>query len=377
MKRIFLGIAVIGLWMGCGKSNKEEANEIKIGEYGSLTGSTATFGQSTHKGIELATSEINAADGLLGKKVRVITEDDQGKPDQAVTVVVKLIQRDRVVAILGEVASSRSIAAAPMCQQYKIPMISPSSTNPAVTKIGDYIFRACFIDPFQGSVMAKFAYNTLKVRKAAVLTDRKNDYSVGLAQFFKEKFTALGGTIVADESYQADDKEFKPQLTNVRAANPDAIFVPGYYTDCALIARQARELGIKVPLLGGDGWDSDVTIQIGGKAVEKCYFSTHYHQDDPRPEVRAFVDKFQQRYKKAPDSMAVTGYDAANILFDAIRRAGDTDPTAIRDQIAKTTDFPGVSGKISIDADRNARKSAVVLKIEDGRFRFVELVPPD
>jgi len=355
---------------------KAADNDILIGEYGSLTGSTATFGQSTHKGIELAVDEVNAAGGVLGRKVRLITEDDAGKPEQAVNAVLKLIQLERVVAVLGEVASSRSMAAAPICQQNKIPMISPSSTNPDVTKKGDYIFRACFIDPFQGDVMARFVYNTLKVRTAAILTDRKNDYSVGLARFFKEKFTALGGKIVADESYQADDKEFKPQLTNIRAAKPDTIFVPGYYTECALIARQARELGIIVPLTGGDGWDSDVTVKNGGKAVEGCYFSTHYHRGDPRPEVQTFVKKFREKYGEVPDSMAVTGYDAANILFDSIRRAGKVDSTAIRDQIAQTTDFLGVSGKISIDADRNARKNLVVIKIENGEFKFADLVSP-
>ena len=256
-------------------------------------------------------------------------------------------------------------------------MISPTSTNPEVTRKGDYIFRACFIDPFQGDVMARFAFNTLKVKNVAVLTDKKSDYSVGLAKFFKEKFIALGGKIVADESYQGDDKEFKPQLTNIRAANPDAIFVPGYYTECALIAIQARELGIKVPLLGGDGWDSEVTIQNGGKAVENCYFSNHYHQDDPRPEVQEFVRKFKQKYEgHVPDAMAVTAYDAALILFDAMRRAGGVDPTNVRDQIAATKDFMGISGKITIDAERNAKKGITVLKIEDGRYKFVEYVAP-
>lgn len=357
-------------------ASHSDTGEILIGEYGSMSGDTATFGQSTHKGIMLAAEEINAAGGVLGRKVKILTEDDQGKPEEAVNAVLKLIQRDNVVAVLGEVASSRSMAAAPICQQNGIPMISPTSTNPDVTKKGDYIFRACFIDPFQGSVMAKFAFETLKGRTAAVLTDRKEDYSVGLAKFFKEKFTALGGTILADESYQGGDKEFKPQLSNIRALKPDVIFVPGYYTAAALIARQARELGMTMPLLGGDGWDSDVTLQSGGPAVDGCYFSTHYHKDDPRPEVRSFVEKFQAKYDAVPDSMAVNAYDAANLLFSAMVRAGTTNPKAVRDEIAKTTNFPGVSGKISIDADRNAQKSIVVLKIEGGKFAFSQLVEP-
>lgn len=351
--------------------------DIPIGLYGSLTGATATFGQSTKDGVDLATAEVNAAGGVLGKPIRLIVEDNQGKPNEAVNAVLKLIQRDRVVAVLGDVASSLSIAAAPVCQQNRIPMLSPSSTNPKVTEMGDYIFRACFIDPFQGEVMAKFALGTLKAKTAAVFTDRRNDYSVGLAQFFKEKFAALGGKIVAEEGYQAGDREFKPQLTNLRAANPDVIFVPGYYTECALIARQARELGIKAPLLGGDGWDSDVTVESGGAAVEGCYFSNHYHQDDPRPEVQSFVKKFREIHGgRTPDAMAVTGYDAAKILYDAIRRAGSTAPKAIRDALAATRDFVGVSGKITIGPDRNASKSAVVLKIEGGRFKFVQLVAP-
>ncbi len=370
-------VLTLTLLAGCQKPrDRSETGEILIGQYASLTGATATFGQSTQRGIELATREVNEAGGVLGRKVRVIVEDNQGKPEQAVNAVLKLIQRDRVVAILGDVASSLSIAAAPVCQGSHIPMLSPSSTNPEVTRKGDYIFRSCFIDPFQGEVMAKFALNSLKIKTAAVLTDRKNDYSVGLAQFFKQKFVERGGKLVADESYQAGDKEFKPQLTNIRATRPDAIFVPGYYTECALIARQARELGITVPLLGGDGWDSEVTLESGGKAVEGCYFSNHYHQDDPRPEVKNFVGKFQAAYGTPPDAMAVTGYDAARILYDAIRRAGSTEAAAIRNALAATRDFPGVSGMITIDADRNARKSAVVLKIEDGRFKFVELVSP-
>jgi branched-chain amino acid transport system substrate-binding protein len=351
--------------------------DLPIGLYSSLTGATATFGQSTKDGVALATEEANAAGGVLGRQVRLVIEDNQGKPNEAVNAVLKLIQRDRVVAVLGDVASSLSIAAAPVCQQNRVPMVSPSSTNPKVTEMGDFIFRTCFIDPFQGEVMAKFALDTLKVKTAAVFTDRKNDYSVGLAKFFKEKFVAAGGRLVAEEGYQAGDREFKPQLTNLRAANPEAIFVPGYYTECALIARQARELGIKAPLMGGDGWDSDVTIQSGGAAVEGVYFSNHYHQDDPRPEVQAFVRKFRERHDgRAPDAMAVTGYDAAKILYDAIARAGSADPVAIRDALAATRDFQGISGKITIGPDRNARKSAVVLKIEGGRFKFVQLVAP-
>ena len=361
-----------------GKPQKNiAADEIVIGEFGPLTGSTAALGQGSHKGVMIATQEINAAGGLLGKKVRIISEDTQGRPEQAVTTILKLIQRDRVVAIIGEIKSSCSIAAAPIAQEHKIPMISPSATNPEVTQKGDYIFRACFIDSYQGDIMAKFALDTLKVRSVAIFTDRKNDYSVGLAKFFKERFLERGGKVAAEENYQAGEVEFKPQLANIRSTNPEAIFVPGYYTECALIARQIRELGMTMPILGGDGWDSEVTIKNGGKAVEGTYFSTHYHPEDPRPEVQEFLKKYKQSYQgEVPDSSGVLGYDTANILFDAIRRAGSTDPQAIRDQLAKTSDFLSVAGKLTIDEHRNARKGAVVLKIEDGRFKFVKQIAP-
>ena len=255
-------------------------------------------------------------------------------------------------------------------------MLSPASTNIEVTRNGDYIFRSCFVDPFQGAVISKFAFATLKARTGAILTDKNSAYSVGLAQVIKEEFAKMGGKIVADESYQANDKEFKPQLTTIREAKPDIIFVPGYYTDCALLAIQARELGITQPIIGGDGWDSEKTTEIGGAAVNGCYFSTHYHQDDPRPEVRSFVEKFKKLHQSAPDSMAVLGYDAANILFDAIRRAGKTEGSAIRDALAATKDFQGVSDKITIDKDRNALKGLVVIKIDEGKFTFAELVKP-
>lgn len=354
-----------------------QADEIRIGEYGSLTGGTATFGTSTHEGILLALDEVNRAGGVLGKKVRVITEDDQSKPEEAVTAVLKLIKQDQVVAVIGEVASSRSLAAAPQCQQNRIPMLSSASTNPKVTQVGDYIFRACFIDPFQGSTMAKFAVNSLKARRVAILTDIKNDYSVGLAQFFRETAKSLGAEIVSEQSYSEGDIEFKAQLTAIAGTNPDTIFVPGYYTECALIARQARELGITVPLLGGDGWDSPKTVEIGGQAMEGSYFTNHYSADEDRPEVKKFIADYHSRYGgRTPDAMAVLGYDALKLMVDAIRRAGSTNGAAIRDALSSTKDFPGVSGRITIDQDRNARKAIVVLKIDQGRFRFVESIAP-
>lgn len=367
------------LWLGWSATVgcKPSADEIVLGEYGSLTGGTATFGTSTHAGVLQAIERINAAGGVLGKKVRVVTEDDQSKPEEAVSAVLKLIKQDNVVAIIGEVASSRSLAAAPQCQQNKIPMLSPASTNPKVTEVGDYIFRACFIDPFQGSTMARFATSTLKLKRFAILTDTKNDYSVGLAQFFRETIKQLGGEIVAEESYSEGDIEFKAQLTSIKTKSPEAVFVPGYYTECALIARQARELGLAVPLLGGDGWDSPKTVEIGGAAVEGVYFTNHYSAEERRPEVTEFIDTYKKRNGgQLPDAMAVLGYDATMLMIDAIKRARSTDGPKIRDALAATKGFSGVSGKITIDGKRNAQKAIVVLKIEGGTFKFVESVAP-
>lgn len=351
------------------------AEPIRVGHFASLTGDTATFGQSADRGIRMAVEEINAAGGVLGRPLEILSEDDRSVTEEARTAAQKLIQRDEVVALLGEVASSRSLAAAPEAQRAGVPMISPASTNPKVTEVGDYIFRTCFIDPFQGAVMARFAFEDLQARKVAILFDFKQDYSVGLADFFRKTFLELGGEIVADERYTSGDIEFRAQLTTIRAARPDAVFVPGYYTELGLIAKQARELGITVPLLGGDGWDSAKTLEIGGEAVEGNYFSNHYAADSDSPKVQDFVRRYQAKHGSEPDAMAALGYDAAGILADAIRRAGTTDGPKLRDAIAATQGYDAVTGRITIDAARNARKDAVVLKIEGGRFRFHRSVP--
>ena len=355
---------------------RSSGDEILIGEYGSLTGTTATFGQSTDNAIQMAFDEINAAGGLLGKKVKVLVEDDQSKPEEAATAVTKLINQNHVVAMLGEVSSSRSLAAAPICQANGVPMISPSSTNPRVTQVGDYIFRVCFIDPFQAEVGARIAWETLKLKKVAILSDVRNDYSVGLQTFFRQHFKQLGGEIVAEQSYSEGDSDFRAQLTQIKSANPEAIYVPGYYTEVATIARQARELGIAVPLIGGDGWDSPRLWEIGGEALNGCYFSNHYSVDDPAPAVQKFVADYRKRYNQTPDALAALGYDAARILADAITRAGATSGDKIRDALAATKSFQGVTGQITINAERNAVKPAVVLKIENGKFVYVDTIKP-
>jgi branched-chain amino acid transport system substrate-binding protein len=375
-RRILLLWPALGLLVGCGPA-ADDASVFRIGEYASLTGETASFGQSSHQGTRMAVDEINAAGGVLGRQLKLITEDDRSTAGEPANVVRKLISRDKVVAVLGEVASSRSLEAAPICQQARIPMISPASTNPKVTETGDFIFRICFIDPFQGAVMSKFALGTLQATKAAVLTDVKNDYSVGLSRFFKEHFTANGGTIVSEQSCSAGDTDFKAQLTAIKATAPDVLFVPVYYNECALIALQARDLGITAPLLGGDGWDSPKLLEIGGKAVEGGYFSNHYSVEDQSPAVQEFIRKYKDRHGgEQPDAMAALGYDSARILADALQRAGGADPDKLRDAIAATRDFPGVTGRITLDANRNASKPAVVLQVRDGAFRYVETVAP-
>ena len=370
----FTALMAVILSLSCGP--KLNPNEIRIGEYGSLTGAQATFGISTQNGIQLALDEANAAGGVNGKTLKVMVLDDQGKFDEAVVAVTKLITQDKVQVVLGEVASSISLAAAPICQQNKIPMISPSSTNPKVTQVGDYIFRVCFIDPFQGRVMADFALDHLKAKTAAIFRDQKSDYSMGLADFFAKRFAEKGGTVVIDQSYVAGDVDFKSQLTTIREKKPDVIFVPGYYTEVGLIAKQARELGLRVPLMGGDGWDSSKLYEIGGSALDGCYFSSHYSPDSTDPKVRDFVKKYQARFGQVPDALATLGYDAAGVLVAALKTAKSTEPTDIRDALAKTKDFPGATGSISLDSDRNAVKPAVVLKISGGKASFVTTVNP-
>lgn len=349
--------------------------EIVVGEFASLTGGSASFGQSSHKGTQLAIDELNAAGGVLGKKIKLITEDDQSLAGQPATIVRKLITQDRAVAILGEVASSKSLEAAPICQQNKIPMISPASTNPKVTEVGDFVFRVCFIDPFQGTVMSKFALGK-GFKNVAVLTDVKQDYSVGLSEFFVKHFAANGGTVVKDQKYSTGDKDFKAQLTSIKAARPDAIFVPGYYGEVSLIARQAKQLGIKAPLLGGDGWVGDSLLKVAGTALDGSFFSSHFSAEAQDEATQNFVKKYQAKYGNVPDDMAALGYDSAMILADAIKRAGGTESAKLRDAIAATKDFKAITGNITLDAQRNASKSAVILTIGEGKYKFLEAVAP-
>ncbi|MBL8911106.1 MAG: ABC transporter substrate-binding protein [Archangium sp.] len=353
-----------------------DADWILLGEVGSLTGSEAAFGISTRNGIELALEEANAAGGVKGKKLAVRVYDDQSKPEEAGSATTRLITQDHVVAILGEVASSNSLAMAPIAQENKVPMISPSSTNPKVTEVGDYIFRVCFIDPFQGAVMARYAQSNLKFTRVAILTDKKSAYSEGLTEVFQKKFTEMGGKILTTEAYGKGDTDFRAQLTNIKKLKPEGLYVPGYYQDVSLIAEQARELGLKVTMMGGDGWDSEKLFELGGAAVEGSYVSNHYSAEDPSPRVQDFIRRYQEKFKVVPDSLAALGYDSARVTIEAMKRAPDLSGPALRKAIAETKDFPGVAGVITLDEKRNPVKPAVVLKVEGGKFKYVDTVSP-
>jgi branched-chain amino acid transport system substrate-binding protein len=342
-----------------------------------MTGGQASFGQAADSGIRLAIDETNAAGGIKGRTIHVITEDDQSKPEEAVTAVTKLIASGHVVAMLGEAASSNSLAAAPVCQANKIPMITPISTNPEVTKKGDYIFRICFIDPYQGEALARYIHDQLHLSRAAILIDVKSDYSTGLSQFFERTFTELGGKIVSKMCYSSGDFDFRPGLTAIRAARPDIIFLPGYYTEVGQIISQARDLGIQQPFAGGDGWESPKLFEIGGKALNGCFYSNHYYVHDPSPAVQGFVSKYQKKYGTPPDAFAALAYDAAKVLTAAMARAQRLDGPSIRDEIARTKGVAGVTGTITLGPDRNpVGKRLVVLEILNGGVQIKGVVDP-
>jgi branched-chain amino acid transport system substrate-binding protein len=375
--------AAIAFVAGCkptdsGGASAVSADTIIIGEYASLTGKEAAFGQSSHKGSELAIEELNQAGGVLGKQLQLLTEDNRSQAGESATIVKKFISRDKVVAVLGEVASGRSLEAGPICQQAGIPMVSPSSTNPKVTEAGDYVFRVCFTDPFQGKLLAEFAAKTLKVKQVAILSDVASAYSVGLADYFRKGFGAVGGEVVLEQKFSGGDKDFKAQLTAIKATGAEAICVPGYYNEAGLIVAQARQLGITVPLFGGDGWEAPELIQIaGGKALENTYYSTHFSPESSDPKVQAFVKAYQAKHHgEVPDAMAALGYDSVLVLADAIKRAGSTAGPQVRDALAATKDFPCVTGKTTLDARRDASKSAVIITVKEGKFKYLQTVEP-
>jgi len=357
------------------------AKIIRIGGVACLTGAAATYGASTRNACILAFQEANDKGGVnIGGEqylIRYIFEDDQGSPEAAANAFRKLIDQDEVVAILGSVMSSCTLAGAPIAQDAGVPTISPTSTAVQVTRTGDYIFRSCFLDPFQGAVVATFSTNDLKAKTAAVIFDNANDYTKGLAEAFRESFEKLGGKVVAYESFTDESKtvDFSAQLTKIKSANPDVIFLDAYYSAAALMAKQARGLGITVPFVGADGWDSAEFTKLGGDAVEGGYFCNHYSPEDPRPIVQNFVKKYAETYGATPDALATLAYDAALILIDSLQRAGSLDGAAIRDAIS-ATDLECVSGQITFDEYGDPLKKAAIIKVQDGKFVFQKFVQP-
>jgi branched-chain amino acid transport system substrate-binding protein len=375
LKKMIGLVAAVGVIAGAAAGVASAQETILIGHYGSLTGPEATFGQSTSNGIKLAIKEVNAAGGVNGKQIVLKEYDTKGESKEAGTSVTRLVTSDKVVAVLGEVASSLSLAGGRVAQQYGVPMITPSSTNPSVTALGPMISRVCFIDPFQGYVGAKFAYETKNARNIAVLFDQTAAYSKGLKDDFKKAFTAMGGKVPAELAYSKGDPDFSAQLTAIRATNPDMIYVPGYYNDVGNIAQQARRLGINCPLLGGDGWDSSELAKIGKDAIVGSFYSNHYSPDQPEAAVRTFITKYQAEYKgETPDGLAALGYDAANLLFDAMKRSKSLTGTDLSAAINSTKGFAGVTGSITMDEQRNAQKAAVMVEMkkdEKGEIRPV------
>jgi len=370
---VLLALAVVlGLVLG---GCEKKAKEVKIGIIAPISGEAATFGESTANGAKLYFDQVNAAGGVEGMKIVYFVEDDKGDPTEGANAYSKLIDQNKVSAIVGTVMSKVSLAGAPIAQNKGVPMISPTSTNPAVTLVGNYIFRACFIDPFQGFVAAKFAYNDLGKKTAAVIYDSGNDYTKGLAEVFRDEFTKMGGKITSFESYTAGTSDFNAQLVKIKATNPDVLFIPNYYNDAGLIAKQAREMGIKAIFLGGDGWDSPDLFKIGGKAIEGGFFVNHFSKDSQVPAAKKFVADYKAKYKKDPDALAALAYEAAMITVDAIKRAKSADPKAIRDAMEKTN-LETLTGVVKFDQNRNPVKGAVILECKDGQAVYKASVNP-
>ena len=377
---LVLTVLVAGV-TGCGTATKVTDQVVNLGGIFPMTGAAATFGTSSKNGVDMAVEEFNAAGGATigGVKTTVnyINEDDTGLPEVGASAAQMLINQDKVIGIIGAVMSKVSLAVAPICQAAGVPQISPTSTNVKVTLVGDYIFRACFIDPFQGTVMANYVWNTLKLKTAAVLYDNGNDYNKGLAENFKASFEKNGGKVVAYEAFTDEAKtvDYKAQLTVIKAANPAFLYLPNYYGSVALQLKQAREMGLNAPAGGGDGWDSPDLVKIGGAAVEGGVFSNHFSKDDQSPKVQTFVKAYTTKYGAAPDALAALAYDAAGLFLDAFKTCGSIKGSDIRDAMKNTT-FSGVAGAYKFDENRDPIKSAVILQIKNGQQAYVTTVNP-
>lgn len=388
MKKGFLKVAAVSLLTvlmaatvaGCGGSSDKE---IKIGLLNEMTGGNATIGSAAANGAKLAIKEINANGGLLGKQIKAVVADNKSEPSEAANAMTKLLTQDRVVAVTGTFSSSNAIAAASVAEANKKPYLVAGATNPKVTfdektkTVKNFIYRVCFIDPFQGTVAANFASKDLKVKKAAMLVDNSSDYSKGLAEYFEAAFTKAGGEIVSNEAYLQKDTDFKATLTKIKSKGADVLYVPGYYEEVGKIVKQAREMGITVPIIGADGWDSPKLAEIASaSALNDTYFTNHYSVEDTSPKAKAFVDAYTKEFGQKPEALAVLGYDAVYVLADAIKRANSVDAVKIAEALATTKDFPAISGVTTINATHDADKNAVVIEMKDGKQVFKTSIKP-
>ncbi|MBP1764981.1 MAG: Leu/Ile/Val-binding protein [Firmicutes bacterium] len=371
-------VCLVSLVSGCGSS---ASKDIKIGMVYELTGNTASYGTSAANGAKLAFKEINASGGVLGKQIQLVTADNKGEPSESANAMTKVITQDKVIAVTGFTVSSCGIAGSAVAEDNKIPFVAAATVNPGVTvdqrtgKVKEYTFRACFIDSFQGRVGANFALNGLKAARVAIMTDSASDYSKGLTKIFKEAFAGGGGQIVIEESYLQKDQDYKSVLTKIKAQNPDLLYIPGYYEDVGKIIKQARELGITVPILGADAWDSPTLVELGGaQALNNTYFTNFYSVEDKNPTSNAFVEAYKKEYGQVPDSMAAMGYDAARLLVDAIKRANSTEAGKIRDALAATQNFVSVSGDMKLNETHDAVRGVVIIEMKDGKQVYKETV---
>jgi branched-chain amino acid transport system substrate-binding protein len=369
MKQFLASVVLLLLILAACAPNQEKSEEIRIGFYGPLSGDMASFGNTVKRGIELGVEEVNKGE-LRGKRFKLFVEDDRGNPEEAQSAVSRLINRDRVVAILGEPSSSCSLAGAPICQQFRVPMITPAATNVKVTQQGDFIFRVCWTDNYQGEVMGQFAVQDLKAKNLAVLVDVSSDYSTGLADVFTNKVESIGGRVVTRESYNAGDTNFAAQLTSIINQSPDALFLPVYYNEAGLILRQLRSMNSSIVVIGADGWDSPFLRDIGGDALNGTFYCTHFLPSDPAPTVQKFVAAYRSKHNAEPSMGEALGYDSIRLLADAMMRSSFTDREKIRDAIAATKNFHGVTGEITIDSARNARKPLILVKMENGEAKL-------
>ncbi len=383
----FIGLLIVitmfgTMLTGCSSKPAAESKEIKIGANFELTGGISNFGKQTLNGIELAFKEANAAGGVLGKKLILVTADNKSEPSEATNAITKLITQDKVSIVLGPVASSNVLATLQVGQDNKVPVLTATGTNAKITvdengKVKPYAFRACFIDPFQGSVMANFATKSLKAKTAVIYIDSSSDYSKGLAESFEAQFVKNGGTIIGKEAFLQKDQDFKSTLTKIKVMNADTIFIPAYYEEVGKIAKQARELGINVPLIGTDGFDDPKVVEIAGaEALNNTYFSNHYSAQDTDPRIQKFVAAYKAEYGMEPSALAALGYDAALMTIDALKRANSTDPVKLRDALEQTKDLQVVTGVITLDASHNPIKSGVVIEMKDGKQSFKEKINP-